>query len=61
MSGCASVQELERFKAFVKTRPPFDVVVDGLNVANSSGERGAQSEMVRKHTMCSKQNVFKER
>eukprot|EP00062_Callorhinchus_milii_P008792 gi/632952033/ref/XP_007891623.1/ PREDICTED: mitochondrial ribonuclease P protein 3 [Callorhinchus milii] len=30
--------ELEHFQAFVKRRPPFDVVIDGLNVANISAK-----------------------
>ncbi|XP_030644219.1 mitochondrial ribonuclease P catalytic subunit [Chanos chanos] len=36
-------EELETFKRFVRQRPAFDVVVDGLNVANTSG-KGSQSE-----------------
>lgn len=35
-------EELESFKAFVKRKPAFDVVIDGLNVANIT--RGNQSE-----------------
>uniref|UniRef100_A0A667ZVF9 Mitochondrial ribonuclease P catalytic subunit n=1 Tax=Myripristis murdjan TaxID=586833 RepID=A0A667ZVF9_9TELE len=35
-------EELERFKAFVQGKPAFDVVVDGLNVANIT--KGKQSE-----------------
>ncbi|XP_033497711.1 mitochondrial ribonuclease P catalytic subunit [Epinephelus lanceolatus] len=37
-------EELERFKAFVKRRPAFDVVVDGLNVAHISSDKSRQSE-----------------
>ncbi|XP_064179487.1 mitochondrial ribonuclease P catalytic subunit isoform X1 [Anguilla rostrata] len=36
-------EELESFKAFVKRKPAFDVVVDGLNVANITA-KGSQSE-----------------
>lgn len=50
LSVClASLQELERFKSFVKRTPAFDVVVDGLNVANISKDKSRQSEMVWKH------------
>ncbi|XP_071403188.1 mitochondrial ribonuclease P catalytic subunit-like [Centroberyx affinis] len=35
-------EELQGFKTFVKKKPPFDVVVDGLNVANIT--RAKQSE-----------------
>lgn len=38
------------FKVFVERKPAFDVVVDGLNVANISKDKGRQSEVVRKHT-----------
>lgn len=44
-----SPQELESFKAFVRMKPAFDVVVDGLNVANINKDRSKQSEMVRTH------------
>ncbi|KAJ8341263.1 hypothetical protein SKAU_G00335540 [Synaphobranchus kaupii] len=36
-------EELESFKVFVKRKPAFDVVVDGLNVANTT-TKGSQSE-----------------
>lgn len=32
---------------FVKRKPAFDVVVDGLNVANSNKDKSKQSETVR--------------
>ncbi|KAF7664745.1 hypothetical protein LDENG_00166560 [Lucifuga dentata] len=32
-------EELEKFKTFVKRKPPFDVVVDGLNVANIAKDK----------------------
>ncbi|MEQ2218392.1 hypothetical protein XENOCAPTIV_002532, partial [Xenoophorus captivus] len=44
VSVCASVQELERFKVFVKRKPAFDVVIDGLNVANINKDKSKQSE-----------------
>lgn len=37
-------EELERFKAFVKRKPTFDVVIDGLNVANINKDKSKQSE-----------------
>ncbi|XP_042356751.1 mitochondrial ribonuclease P catalytic subunit isoform X2 [Plectropomus leopardus] len=39
-------EELERFKAFVERRPAFDVVIDGLNVANITKNKHMQSEML---------------
>lgn len=44
---CVSVQELERFKVFMERKPAFDVVVDGLNVANISRDKSRHSETVR--------------
>uniref|UniRef100_A0A3P9NU74 Mitochondrial ribonuclease P catalytic subunit n=1 Tax=Poecilia reticulata TaxID=8081 RepID=A0A3P9NU74_POERE len=37
-------EELESFKAFVKRKPAFDVVVDGLNVARINPDKTKQSE-----------------
>lgn len=37
-------EELERFKAFVKKKPAFDVVVDGLNIANINKDKSKLSE-----------------
>ncbi|XP_072313206.1 mitochondrial ribonuclease P catalytic subunit [Eucyclogobius newberryi] len=37
-------EELERFKAFVNRKPAFDVVVDGLNVANINKDKSKLSE-----------------
>lgn len=42
----ASDQELERFKLFVERKPQFDVVVDGLNVANIHKDKSKLSETV---------------
>ncbi|TMS20892.1 Mitochondrial ribonuclease P catalytic subunit [Larimichthys crocea] len=36
-------EELERFKTFVKKKPAFDVVIDGLNVANINKDKRQQS------------------
>ncbi|XP_078089929.1 mitochondrial ribonuclease P catalytic subunit isoform X1 [Mustelus asterias] len=38
-------QELQHFQTFVKNRPPFDVVIDGLNVANIT-TKGSQSRIL---------------
>ncbi|KAM4723627.1 mitochondrial ribonuclease P catalytic subunit isoform 2-T2 [Anableps anableps] len=40
-------EELERFKAFVRRKPAFDVVIDGLNVANINNDKSKQSETIR--------------
>lgn len=45
-----SVQELESFRSFVKRKPAFDVVVDGLNVANINQDKSRQSKTVGKRT-----------
>ncbi|KAJ4939707.1 hypothetical protein JOQ06_029145 [Pogonophryne albipinna] len=37
-------EELESFKAFVKKKPAFDVVVDGLNIANINNDKKLLSE-----------------
>ncbi|KAM6912594.1 mitochondrial ribonuclease P catalytic subunit [Xenentodon cancila] len=37
-------EELERFKTFVKSKPAFDVVIDGLNVANINKDKHKLSE-----------------
>ncbi|XP_028251271.1 mitochondrial ribonuclease P catalytic subunit [Parambassis ranga] len=37
-------EELQRFKVFVQRKPAFDVVVDGLNVANVNNDKSKQSE-----------------
>ncbi|XP_037551474.1 mitochondrial ribonuclease P catalytic subunit [Nematolebias whitei] len=37
-------EELERFKVFVSKKPAFDVVVDGLNVANINKQKRMLSE-----------------
>ncbi|XP_076605063.1 mitochondrial ribonuclease P catalytic subunit isoform X2 [Chaetodon auriga] len=37
-------EELEKFRAFVKRKPAFDVVIDGLNVAGISKDRSKLSE-----------------
>uniref|UniRef100_A0A3P9HW91 Mitochondrial ribonuclease P catalytic subunit n=1 Tax=Oryzias latipes TaxID=8090 RepID=A0A3P9HW91_ORYLA len=36
-------EELEHFKEFVRRKPPFDVVVDGLNVANVNRDKSKLS------------------
>uniref|UniRef100_A0A3B4Z6L9 Mitochondrial ribonuclease P catalytic subunit n=1 Tax=Seriola lalandi dorsalis TaxID=1841481 RepID=A0A3B4Z6L9_SERLL len=36
-------EELEHFKAFVQRKPAFDVVVDGLNVANTNKDKSKLS------------------
>ncbi|XP_078262700.1 mitochondrial ribonuclease P catalytic subunit [Rhinoraja longicauda] len=38
-------EELQHFQSFVKNRLPFDVVIDGLNVANISA-KGTQSKIL---------------
>lgn len=50
------------FKAFVKRRPAFDVVVDGLNVANIAKDKAKLSETVGTHTntRTCMQNVIQE-
>ncbi|XP_011615155.2 mitochondrial ribonuclease P catalytic subunit isoform X1 [Takifugu rubripes] len=37
-------KELESFRSFVKRKPAFDVVVDGLNVANINQDKSRQSK-----------------
>ncbi|KAM8914273.1 mitochondrial ribonuclease P catalytic subunit isoform 2-T3 [Spinachia spinachia] len=39
-------EELELFMVFVKSKPVFDVVVDGLNVAHSTKDKSMQSDML---------------
>ncbi|XP_060685072.1 mitochondrial ribonuclease P catalytic subunit [Hemiscyllium ocellatum] len=38
-------QELQHFQTFVKKRPPYDIVIDGLNVANIA-PKGNQSKIL---------------
>lgn len=59
---CVSIvhfQELEKFMAFVKRRPAFDVVVDGLNVANIKRDKSKLSESVRILCTCSVSKLYK--
>uniref|UniRef100_A0A3B3D846 PRORP domain-containing protein n=1 Tax=Oryzias melastigma TaxID=30732 RepID=A0A3B3D846_ORYME len=44
VSGKQSRTELERFREFVQRKPAFDVVVDGLNVANINKDKSKGRE-----------------
>ncbi|EMP30748.1 Mitochondrial ribonuclease P protein 3 [Chelonia mydas] len=39
-------QELEEFQNFVENHPPYDIVIDGLNVANVSNKRNQSQTLL---------------
>lgn len=50
-------QELERFEAFVKSCPPFDIVIDGLNVAKMFPRARESQSLLQVVSLLAKRNL----